>query len=171
MHSEPAYRHQASQLHPTIEKLRAELNISLDEIALVAVTKGPGSYTGIRVGMAAAKMLAAVKKVPTVSLTTLETIAFAHPEKAVTVTINAHGGRVYAQSFDEAGSAINEADAVDADDLQPSEGSELVQGEHVNPVNLAKLAWQRFEAKTDDVNNMNPLYVSRLNYTKVNPQS
>ena len=50
-------------LMPMIESLLKYSNTSLDDIDLIAVNKGPGSFTGVRIGVAAAKGLADVKKI------------------------------------------------------------------------------------------------------------
>jgi tRNA threonylcarbamoyladenosine biosynthesis protein TsaB len=47
----------AEQLHPLIEQLRKQANIEWNALDAVAVSKGPGSYTGLRIGVSAAKGL------------------------------------------------------------------------------------------------------------------
>lgn len=63
-------------LMPMIEALLKNANLTLDEIDLIAVNKGPGSFTGIRIGVAAAKGLADVKKIPVYGATTLGSMAY-----------------------------------------------------------------------------------------------
>ena len=47
----------AEQLHPLIEQLRTQASISWNTLSAIAVSKGPGSYTGLRIGVSAAKGL------------------------------------------------------------------------------------------------------------------
>jgi len=66
----------ASFLHVAIRKILQENDIHISQLKVVAVTNGPGSYTGIRVGLATAKGLCFSLKIPLLSLNTLEVLAF-----------------------------------------------------------------------------------------------
>jgi tRNA threonylcarbamoyladenosine biosynthesis protein TsaB len=65
----------AAFLHPAIESMLKETDINLSDLDAVAVTIGPGSYTGLRVGLASAKGLCFALQKPLISLCTLETMA------------------------------------------------------------------------------------------------
>jgi len=65
----------ASFLHPAINELLKKAAISITELDAIAVTKGPGSYTGLRVGMSAAKGLAYTLQKPLITISTLELMA------------------------------------------------------------------------------------------------
>ena len=65
----------ASFLHPAINELLNKAAISITELDAIAVTKGPGSYTGLRVGMSAAKGLAYTLQKPLITISTLELMA------------------------------------------------------------------------------------------------
>src|SRR5687768_2649863 len=71
----------ASFLHPAIQDIINKTNKTIGEVDAVAVTSGPGSYTGIRVGMAAAKGLCYALQKPLITLNTLEVIALSSIEK------------------------------------------------------------------------------------------
>ena len=62
---------------PMITKLMADEGVSPDDLDAVAVSCGPGSFTGIRIGMATAKGLAQVWNKPIVEVPTLESFAYA----------------------------------------------------------------------------------------------
>ncbi len=62
----------ASFLQPAIKQLLGESNLNLQQMNAISVTAGPGSYTGLRVGMASAKGLCFALKIPLVTLNTLE---------------------------------------------------------------------------------------------------
>lgn len=74
----------ASWLHPAIEKMLAETGYRLSDLQAVAVVAGPGSYTGLRVGMAAAKGFCYALGLPLITEDKLKLMAFAaiqqHPE-------------------------------------------------------------------------------------------
>jgi tRNA threonylcarbamoyladenosine biosynthesis protein TsaB len=64
-------------LQPAIKKLLNEASIATTLINAVAISAGPGSYTGLRVGMASAKGLCYALNVPLIAINTLEIMAFA----------------------------------------------------------------------------------------------
>ena len=66
----------SSQLAPIIDQLLKDSKISSKEINAVAVASGPGSYTGLRIGVATAKGLCFALKIPLVSINTLELMAY-----------------------------------------------------------------------------------------------
>ncbi|MEE1171167.1 MAG: tRNA (adenosine(37)-N6)-threonylcarbamoyltransferase complex dimerization subunit type 1 TsaB [Ruminococcus sp.] len=63
-------------LMPMTEQLLKNTEMTIDDIDAIAVNSGPGSFTGVRIGVAAAKGLAFPKKLPCVSVSTLESIAY-----------------------------------------------------------------------------------------------
>jgi tRNA threonylcarbamoyladenosine biosynthesis protein TsaB len=65
----------ASWLHTAIGRILHEADIRLQELKAVAVIAGPGSYTGLRVGMAAAKGFCYALNIPLITLNTLEVMA------------------------------------------------------------------------------------------------
>lgn len=70
-------KNHAAWLHPAIEKLLVTAKCTLKELDAVAITGGPGSYTGLRVGMATAKGLCYALNIPLISENTLRVIALA----------------------------------------------------------------------------------------------
>ncbi len=60
---------------PMLEHMKSLIQIDLDEVEAVAVTAGPGSFTGLRIGVTAAKTLALALEVPIVGVPTLDVIA------------------------------------------------------------------------------------------------
>ena len=65
----------SAQLVPSIRDLFADHNISLPEIGAIVVTSGPGSFTGIRIGLATAKGLAEVHSIPILAVSRLAVLA------------------------------------------------------------------------------------------------
>ncbi len=66
----------AENLHVFIEEVLKEANLSIKQINAVAVSKGPGSYTGLRIGVSAAKGLCYALKIPLISIDTLQSMAY-----------------------------------------------------------------------------------------------
>jgi tRNA threonylcarbamoyladenosine biosynthesis protein TsaB len=68
------YSH-AERLHRYIESVLQESKVSMQDLDAVAVSKGPGSYTGLRIGVSAAKGLCYALDVPLISIPTLRSLA------------------------------------------------------------------------------------------------
>lgn len=68
------YSH-AEKLHVFINEILRETNLSVDELDAVAVSKGPGSYTGLRIGVSTAKGLCFSLDIPLISVPTLDLLA------------------------------------------------------------------------------------------------
>lgn len=66
----------ASFLQPAIKQLLQKNNILIHQLNAIAVTAGPGSYTGLRVAMATAKGICYALKIPFITLSTLEVMGF-----------------------------------------------------------------------------------------------
>lgn len=65
----------ASFVQLAIKKLLQDLNLSMQEIDAIVVTMGPGSYTGLRVGLSSAKGIAYAIQKPLIGLSTLELLS------------------------------------------------------------------------------------------------
>ena len=68
------YSH-AEMLHPLINEALLESKLTIKEIEAIAVGKGPGSYTGLRIGVSAAKGLCFANNIPLISINSLEILA------------------------------------------------------------------------------------------------
>lgn len=104
---EPMATGHAERMLPLISELLAEAALSISDIDRIAVTIGPGSFTGTRIGIAAARALKLARNLPIVPFTSLEAIALS-PEiesgsaEELAVAIDAHRGEAYVQMFDGA---------------------------------------------------------------------
>ncbi|UMB59244.1 tRNA (adenosine(37)-N6)-threonylcarbamoyltransferase complex dimerization subunit type 1 TsaB [Lutibacter sp. A80] len=72
------YSH-AEKLHEFIKAVIDEAKISLSDLNAIAVSKGPGSYTGLRIGVSAAKGLCFALNIPLISINTLQSLAQSIP--------------------------------------------------------------------------------------------
>lgn len=106
----------AEHLMGIVDRVLNQADMKLAMVERIAVTIGPGSFTGIRVGVAAARGFGLALNIPTVGITTLETMAAAQREKTpgrpVLAAMDAKRGEIYLQSFSADGTALDEPRAV-----------------------------------------------------------
>ena len=89
------------KLMPMIDNMFKASNLSLDNIDLLACCLGPGSFTGIRIGIATMKAFADVKNIPTVGVTSLESLAYNIEENAtICPNIDCKNNNVYSAMFE-----------------------------------------------------------------------
>ena len=102
---------QAETLPPIVAKLLEGHDVK--RLVRVAVTVGPGAFTGVRVGLAFAKGLRLATKAAVMGFTTLECMAaqaaHSRPCASVGVAIDARRGEVYAQAFSNSMEPLSEA--------------------------------------------------------------
>jgi len=96
------YSH-GEQLHPFIKKLIDDSQINLTKLSAISVSKGPGSYTGLRIGVSAAKGLCYSLNIPLISLNSLSILAqniSVSKEILLVPMIDARRMEVYTQILD-----------------------------------------------------------------------
>lgn len=110
--SEQGYSH-AEKLHVFIEEVLKETGISVQDLKAIAVSKGPGSYTGLRIGVSTAKGLCYALGIPLISLDTLQVLSEqVHIESGLIVPmIDARRMEVYSGVFDANHTKIMEVQA------------------------------------------------------------
>jgi len=110
------YSH-AEVLHPFIVAVLKEANVEAHQINAVAVSKGPGSYTGLRIGVSAAKGLCFAFDKPLISIETLSSLAhtISVEDGCIIPMIDARRMEVYAAVYDKNYQQIRtiQADIVD----------------------------------------------------------
>ena len=95
-------RGQAEQLFPLIDETFKKAGTDISKIEGIAVTTGPGSFTGIRIGLAAAKGLGMALNIPVMGVSCFEMWQYGLKEP-VKVVLDTRRGDFYVQSFDEQG--------------------------------------------------------------------
>lgn len=88
---------------PLIEKTLNQSEIKLNDIDCIGVVTGPGSFTGIRIGIASCKAMAEVKNIKMISVTSLESLAGNELGKSEVICsiIDARNNQVYCGIYDE----------------------------------------------------------------------
>lgn len=111
--SRPMVRGHAEALLPMLARVMRESGLAYPDIDRIAVTTGPGSFTGVRVGIAAARSIALASDRPAVGISTLSVYAAPHMAAdgnfPVVAAIDARHAHVYLQVFSPGGRTSTEA--------------------------------------------------------------
>ncbi|HWR32795.1 MAG TPA: tRNA (adenosine(37)-N6)-threonylcarbamoyltransferase complex dimerization subunit type 1 TsaB [Chitinophagaceae bacterium] len=83
----------AAWLHPAIQELLKKNNLPVHDLDAIAVSIGPGSYTGLRVSLSAAKGFCYALNIPLITVSTLHMLAFAVQQEAADLIIPAIDAR------------------------------------------------------------------------------
>jgi tRNA threonylcarbamoyladenosine biosynthesis protein TsaB len=111
----PLDEKRSDTLWSEVQRLLAGVDLEISDVDVFSVSVGPGSFTGLRVGMAAVKGFAAALSKPIISVTSLEAVAFAaSPAVYVCAMVKAYRGEVYSQlfSFDDDGVPVAQDDPI-----------------------------------------------------------
>ena len=105
----------SENLMPTVEQILEKNNLKLADIDLISCCVGPGSFTGIRIGVSSVKAMAEVHDILVAGVTSLECLARIDESEKIKVSlIDARNNQVYCGIFDK---AYNKLEAFIADDI------------------------------------------------------
>tara|TARA_B110000967_G_scaffold157920_1_gene163163 strand:+ start:1879 stop:2550 length:672 start_codon:yes stop_codon:yes gene_type:complete len=123
------YSH-AERLHVYIDEVLKTAKVSKEQLDAIAISKGPGSYTGLRIGVSAAKGLCYALSLPLISVPTLEALAHQveNPKGIIVAMLDARRMEVYSAIYD---TDYNETRTTEAEVLTPESYQELLE---VSPV-------------------------------------
>jgi tRNA threonylcarbamoyladenosine biosynthesis protein TsaB len=111
--SEPMTRGHQERIAVLAREVMGEAGVKFPDLTRIAVTVGPGSFTGLRVGLSFAKGLATALSIPCVGINSLEALAAtAEAAGLVAGVLDAKMGQVYLQVFD-GGKALMAPDALE----------------------------------------------------------
>ena len=101
---EPMSRGQSERLMPMVREVLSEAGAEFADLDLLAVTTGPGAFTGLRIGLAAARGMALAGDLACFGVTTLDAVAAGIPEPErkeanILVVLDSKRPEVYAQAF------------------------------------------------------------------------
>ncbi|MBI3244029.1 MAG: tRNA (adenosine(37)-N6)-threonylcarbamoyltransferase complex dimerization subunit type 1 TsaB [Chloroflexi bacterium] len=169
------------ELAPALERMLTAQNVSAKDLTAVAVAIGPGSFTGVRIGLGLAKGLALANNLPLIGVPTLDVLARALPGENLIAAIQAGRRRVIWAKY-ENGRAASPTVLGTWDDVAiHASGGETVVGE-IDPDGLevlsrhqikigslsqnvrraaclAEIAWERWhDGATDDAAILAPIY-------------
>ena len=122
----------SEQLIPHLDEMMKEAGVDKKEITGIAVSIGPGSFTGLRIGLATAKMASYIWKVPLVGVDTLEALAWnlSGSHAFILPLMNAQRGNVYAALYGAFPDIWEEAPA----EVAPIDGVIAAAVKHGGPI-------------------------------------
>jgi tRNA threonylcarbamoyladenosine biosynthesis protein TsaB len=94
-------RRHAELLAPGIRTLCDEVDVSLDQLAAIAVDEGPGLFTGLRVGITTAKIMAQALRIPVVPVASLDLVAYPlrHSTRPIVAVLDARRREVFSATY------------------------------------------------------------------------
>jgi tRNA threonylcarbamoyladenosine biosynthesis protein TsaB len=125
--AEIGYSH-AEKLHVFIEKILNENQLTFNNLSAIAVSQGPGSYTGLRIGVSAAKGLCFAMGIPLIAVDTLQILASqVKVENGIIIPmIDARRMEVYSAIFDKNHTQIREVQAEILDENSFQDSNETI---------------------------------------------
>jgi tRNA threonylcarbamoyladenosine biosynthesis protein TsaB len=88
-----SHNYHTMQLAPAIEAALTQAGLALNDLKAVGVAVGPGSFTGLRIGLALAKGLALARHLPLIGIPTLDVLAYALPVQDIPLAVVIQSGR------------------------------------------------------------------------------
>jgi len=113
--------HHSQNVFKTVERVLAESGIALDAIDVFAAARGPGSFTGLRIGMSAVEGFAFATGKKTAGISTLSALAWAagHSDRTIATVLDAGRGEIYGAAYRRQGQELIEEASPAV--LQPAE--------------------------------------------------
>lgn len=94
---------QAERIFPALAELLARNDVTYADLTRIAVTTGPGSFTGVRIGLSAARGLGLALGIPVIGVPSLFALSLGAKSDALAVLLDARRGEAYFQLFSGAG--------------------------------------------------------------------
>jgi tRNA threonylcarbamoyl adenosine modification protein YeaZ len=107
----------SSALLPQISRLLSENNITASDLQLIAACRGPGSFTGVRVGLSVAKGFQSALGITALGIPLTEILALSFAQKAIAAVIPAGRDEVYVQTFSPGSKASSDISVTQADNI------------------------------------------------------
>lgn len=154
----------ASKIFPIIDELFSKVNFEIKDINKIYVVNGPGSFTGVRIGVTIAKVLASQLKIDIYPVSSLELMASGTNGTCLAL-IDARRGFVYAGAYDSNLNLILEDKYISLNDIDTEKYTEVVSYDDIanavkpNP-DIIKIV-NKYKDKTMNPHMVNPNYLKK----------
>jgi tRNA threonylcarbamoyladenosine biosynthesis protein TsaB len=132
----------AELIFPRIDALLERNGVGYPDLTRIAVTTGPGSFTGLRIGLSAARGIALARKIPVVGVPTLLALSLASQCDPAAVLLDARRGEAYFQSFSGPAIPVSQPMILPIDEARRRipPGADLITSPFVDIAAVARLA-------------------------------
>jgi tRNA threonylcarbamoyladenosine biosynthesis protein TsaB len=139
--SEEMLQGQAERIVPAIEALLGRAGLGFSDLRRISVTTGPGSFTGLRIGLSAARGLGLALGIPVIGVPSLLALSLGHMG-SISVLLDARRGEAYFQRFAGPGAPDSDPELLPIEEARASvtEGDALIASDKVDIEALAQFA-------------------------------
>jgi tRNA threonylcarbamoyladenosine biosynthesis protein TsaB len=132
----------AELIFPRIETLLARNGVGYADLTRIAVTTGPGSFTGLRIGLSAARGIGLARNIPVVGVPSLLALSLAVQCDPAAVLLDARRGEAYFQTFSGPAIPVSHPSLLPMDEARRRvpPGAELITTPFVDIAAVARLA-------------------------------
>ncbi|MDO4500735.1 MAG: tRNA (adenosine(37)-N6)-threonylcarbamoyltransferase complex dimerization subunit type 1 TsaB [Erysipelotrichaceae bacterium] len=160
--SDECFKRQSEQVFVALEELFKSSDYKKEDIDSVCISRGPGSYTGVRISMSIAKVLCQVKKLKLFTVSTLR--LYAGDKEKQLVVMNARANRAYVGGYDK-DVVTMEDQILTLEEIDPKDNEVICDGsliglEDVNPdIPLNFLNTKKYWEEVSEINFLAPEYL------------
>lgn len=160
--SSECFKRQSEQLFVELDNMFKQANIEKKDIEAVYITDGPGSYTGVRIGMTLAKVLCEIKNIKLYTISSLKLYA-GNKEKTM-VVMDARANRAYVGVYDK-GECVLKDKAIPLSEIDTKDYDVVLDGSLVGKDDVAPNIIECFIncknsfVEVEDINHLTPKYL------------
>ena len=156
--SEEAGKKHNALVIPFVEKILTKLNMTIQDIDVFSCVVGPGSFTGIRIGIATIKAFCFATKKPCVSINSLEEAAYGKDGEFY-ITLDALHGNCYGAKFTNSWEQMSDLGCYPDDKVKTSGIISYEKAKISNPINLINITIEK--ANKGQFSVLEPLYLRK----------
>lgn len=156
----------SSMILPVIEEAFNKLNFDLKDIDKIFCVTGPGSFTGIRIGVSIAKTIAWGFNIPVIPISSLEVLASTNTNKKYIVPmIDARRGNVFGAIYDNELNSIKEDSLINKNELLNEVTDKYyqvgynIEGAEIPVIDVLKIIKKHIDDKAVNAHELNPRYL------------
>ncbi len=152
--------HHVEELPLFVEKALSFANLTLKDLSFIAISKGPGFFTGLRAGISYARALAYSLDIPLLTVPTMEVIQREYKLKDAEICFRLKGDKVFYQRF-ENNKPQKEPVILNLNEIEQKYPL-IIKEDAILPYLVGIIAYEKYiegNEKIEDIENIEPLYV------------